>query len=900
MTGLRAFMARLVSLVRARRLDARLDEEIQAHLELAAADHIARGLTPEAARRAALRDFGGVVRTKEAWREARGVAAVDAAWQDLRYAVRTYRKTPGFTLVALLTLTLAIGANTAIFSLLNALIFRDLPVRDPDSLVQVATSTRTSSEAYLTFPMFQELARRQQAFAAVMGSWGNAVMSVDTGTTQTKALVWAATGNVYAELGLAPAAGRLLVAGDMAIDPPSAAPVVVLGYSFWQRHFHGDAAAIGQTLRIDGAPFTIVGVAPIGFCGFGFTAEYDVTVPLTATPLLSGRAVESLTTSASPSIRVMGRLKPGVTIEQARAQLTTAWPGIREAAVPPGYTGARRDDFLAARVSVSPGAKGNETRLRSQFTRPLVIVMSIAGLVLLIACVNLASLMLSRAAARSNEIGMRLALGASRWRLARQVLTEGVLLSVAGGACGVVFAYWACRAITAIIFEEYLLPVSFDGTPDARVVAITAGVAIAAGVVFSLAPVWRVTQQESAGALQHGTRTASGTGRAGKLLISAQIALSLVLVTNAGLLVRSLAEVRAIKSGVERTDGVLVAYPGSARPGEYEKVDNDSYYPEVIRRLSAVPGVRRASISLLKPAAGGGFDELVSPVGEPSILTRGVGSTRTPVAPEFFDAVGIPLVKGRDFGWSDRSRGRRVTIISQSLARRLFGDGEAIGQHVKVGLHPDRQDMEVVGVAADARLYDPKNPNLFAVYTAALQDPSVNFKCFVVRGTDVSYTALKSAVEALGHENVGNMVTLSYITDRALLQERMTAMLSGFFGALALLLAGIGLFGLMSYAVAQRRREIGIRMALGAEPRRVMTDVVRDGLAVTFTGVAAGFMAALVAVQLVKSLLFGITPHDPLTLLTAPVSLLLIAVVACLLPAARAAKVDPMIALRAE
>ena len=290
----------------------------------------------------------------------------------------------------------------------------------------------------------------------------------------------------------------------------------------------------------------------------------------------------------------------------------------------------------------------------------------------------------------------------------------------------------------------------------------------------------------------------------------------------------------------------------------------------------------------------------MSPAGEPSILTRGVGSTRTPVAPEFFDAVGIPLVKGRDFGWSDRSRGRRVTIISQSLARRLFGDGEAIGQHVKVGLHPDRQDMEVVGVAADARLYDPKNPNLFAVYTAALQDPSVNFKCFVVRGTDVSYAALKSAVEALGHENVGNMVTLRYITDRALLQERMTAMLSGFFGALALLLAGIGLFGLMSYAVAQRRREIGIRMALGAEPRRVMTDVVRDGLAVTFTGVAAGFAAALVAVQLVKSLLFGITPHDPVTLLLAPVSLLLIAVVACLLPAARAAKVDPMIALRTE
>jgi hypothetical protein len=310
--------------------------------------------------------------------------------------------------------------------------------------------------------------------------------------------------------------------------------------------------------------------------------------------------------------------------------------------------------------------------------------------------------------------------------------------------------------------------------------------------------------------------------------------------------------------------------------------------------------VRRACVSLLKPASGGAFDEIVAPIGETSLLTRGVDAKRSPVSPGFLDAVGIPLVKGRDFGWSDNSRGHGVTIISQSLARRLFGDGEAIGQHVKVGLDPARQDMEIVGIAADARLYDPKNPNLFDTYTAALQDPSVNFKCFVVRGTDVSFPALKSAVEALGHEDVRSMVTLRYITDRALLQERMTAMLSGFFGALALLLAGIGLFGLMSYAVAQGRREIGIRMALGAEPRRVMTDVVRDGLGVTLIGVAAGFVAALVAVQLVKSLLFGITPHDPVTLLTAPATLILIAVVACLLPAVRAAKVDPMIALRAE
>ncbi len=901
MTALRLLLSRIASLASGRRMDDRLDEEMASHVEMATEDLIARGLTPVEARREALKQFGGMTQTREAHREVRGFAVLDALVQDLSYTVRSYSKSPGFTVVALVTLSLAIGANTAIFSLLNALVLRDLPVRDPDSLVQMTTLNRASEEDYLTFPMFQALAREQRVFSSIVGAWGNSVENVEIDSELTKGLVWAASGNLYGELGIAPAAGRLLVPGDMTIDPPSATPVVVLGNTYWQRHFHGDPAAIGRHVQIAGVPYTIVGVAPKGFTGLGLTMEPDLTIPLAAVPLLFGRPVTSYATSGVPSLKIVGRLQPGVTLDQARAHLLTLWPAVLHAALPPDYTGARRDDFLATRLSVASGRKGFEIGLRKRFTRPLLIVTSISALILLIACVNLASLMLSRAAARAHEIGVRLALGASRSRIARQMLTEGVLLSLAGGACGVLLAFWICRVMTATIFEEYNVAILFSGTPDGRVVTVTAMVAIATGVVFSLAPAWRAAKESATEALQKHTRAVSGTGRAGRLLVATQIALSLVLVTNSSLLVRSLAELRAVETGTERSDDVFVAYPGEARPGAFAKIDNDAYYPQLIARLESIPGVRRASASLMKPANDGtGFIEVVSPVAEPLDLARGAESMRTPVSPGFFEAVGIPVVKGRDFAWSDSARARKVTVISQSLERRLFGDANAIGRHVRVGVQPDRQDVEVVGVVADARLYDVKNPNTFAAYMAALQDPQVNGKCLVVRATNLALPLVKREVEALGYEKVGNMVTLRYITDRAQLQERMTATLAGFFGGLALLLSAIGLYGLMAYTVAQRQREIGIRVALGADPWRVTTEVVRDGLAVTGIGIAAGGTAALGSVQLVRSLLFGITPHDPLTLVAAPASLVLVALVACALPAARAARTDPMLALRAE
>jgi hypothetical protein len=317
-----------------------------------------------------------------------------------------------------------------------------------------------------------------------------------------------------------------------------------------------------------------------------------------------------------------------------------------------------------------------------------------------------------------------------------------------------------------------------------------------------------------------------------------------------------------LKTGIERSDDVFVAYPGAAHPGAYDGIDNDTYYPQALRRIEALPGVRRASVSLLKPGTGGGFRDAVVRFGETQ-EAAGVAATRSPVAPGFFAAVGIPVVKGRDFEWRDNSRALPVTILSQSLARRLFGNTDPLGQRVRVGLDPSRDALEVIGVVADARLYDLKSPDVFAAYTPALQDQNASFKCFVIRGSNVSFAGLKEAVESLGFERVGNMVTLQYITDRSLLLERLTALMSSFFGSLVLLLAGVGVFGLMSYAVAQRRREIGIRMALGADRHRVVRQVVRDGLTVTLAGLAVGLVAALATVRVVETLLFGVTPQDP-------------------------------------
>jgi len=820
--------------------------------------------------------------------------------QDVRLAMRSFRKTPVFTLGAVLTLTLAIGANTAIFSILNALVLRDLPVHEPSSLISLARVTPATADGAFSFPMYRAIAERQRSLSALIGWTSNSVINIGIDDVRTRGNVSAVTGNYFTELGIRPVTGRLLTDADVNVDTQQSAPIAVIGHAFWQRHFNRDPAAVGRTVRVEGTAFTIVGVAAAGFRGMGLTLEIDVAVPLTFVPIVRDVSSRAFLNGTVNPISLTGRLRPRVTIDQARAELTTLWPAVLTAVIPPDYAGAQRQRFLETTLQVREGAKGVEPGLRRRFTQPLVVVMAIALFVVLIACVNIASLMMSRTSSRMHEIGVRLVLGAGRWRPIRQLIVEGLMLSLIGALFGVVVAMWGSESLVALILATYTVPPSFDVHPDLRVMTFTISLATLVGLLFSVAPAWRVGRASPTAALQRSTRTTARSGRTGRTLVAVQVGMSLVLLINAGLLVRSLQEIRAVDSGM-RTDGVFVVYP-HPKPGGYQGVDHDSYYPAVLQRLAGIPGVRDVSASLSKPAAGAGaVPEPVSRVADAPGSSGAVPAVRTPVSPGFFSTLGLPVVTGRDFNWRDHSRSRRVAVISQSLADRLYGGRAAVGQRIRIGVSPEDQDVEVVGIVANARLYDLKESNVASVYVPALQTPDSAWKCYVVSGQGVSMAAVRQAVESLRVELINSPVeSLNFIVDRALLQERVVAAFAVFFGALALLMAAIGLYGLMSYHVSERRREIGIRMALGADSGRVMVGVVGDAVHVTVAGLLVGGAVALAAAQLLRTLLFGVTTYDAVTMIAAPALLLITAIGACLEPAARATRVDPMLTLRAE
>lgn len=819
--------------------------------------------------------------------------------QDVRLASRSFRKTPVFTFGAILTLTLAVGVNTAIFSILNALILRDLPVREPSSLVSLARVTSATQDGAFSYPMFRAIAERQQSLSALMGWTSTSILNVEIDDVQSRGNVSAVTGNYFTELGVQPVIGRLFADADVSLTTMDSAAIAVIGEGFWRRHFNSDPAAIGRSLRVEGTPFTIIGVAPIGFKGMGLTLDIDVMVPLTFTPLLRDVPREAFLSGGINPISLTGRLRPEATLEQARAELTTSWSGILTDVIPAGYTGAQRENFLKTTIAVRDGAKGLEPGLRRRFTQPLVIVLAIALFVALIACVNIASLMMSRASSRMHEVGIRLALGAGRWRPMRQMLVEGVMLSLVGGVFGVIVSMWGSEALVSVFLADYTLPPTFDVHPDFRVMVFTLSLATLIGLLFSIVPAWRVGASGSA-AMQHSTRTSTASRRTGRLLVAVQVALSLVLLINAGLLVRSLQEIRAVDSGMQGDD-VFVVFPGP-RPGGYTGVDHDSYYPAVLQRLASIGGVQEVSSALFKPASGGGGSpEPVSRVGEGTGASAESSAVRASVSPGFFKTLGIPLVAGRDFDWRDHSRSRRVAVISQNLADRTFGQQPAIGQRLRIGTSPTDQDIEVIGVVGDAHLFNLKDSNKAMAYVPSLQASDPGYKCYVVRGQGVSMAAVREAVESLGVERItSNVETMDVIVGRALLQERVVAAFATFFGTLALLMSGIGLYGLTSYYVSERRREIGIRMALGADARRVVNGVLGDAFRVTVGGIAAGAAGALAVAQLLRTMLFGVTTYDAATLLVAPALLLAAALIACLAPAIRATRVDPMLTLRAE
>ncbi len=819
--------------------------------------------------------------------------------QDVRYGFRLLWRSPGLATVALLSLALAIGANTAIFSLLNAVLLRELPVRQPERLAALSVLRRDGISDSFSLPMWREIERNQRVFSGLFGWWGDSVENVEANGVLSRALIFGVTGSFYSELGVSPRVGRLIVPDDVKLEAGAPERVAVIGYGFWQRQLNGDPSVMGKTIRVQGVPFTVIGVAPKGFTGMTIALEPDVTIPLTALPMAEGQEIRG--NRRWFGLDIAGRLKDGVSLAQAQAQLESFWPSVRDATIPLDYTEMQRGEFLARRLEVKSAARGLDIYVRSRYTRALYALMSVTALILLIACVNLASLMLARAGSRRHEIGVRVALGAARGRLARQLLTENILLSLGGALFGLGLAYWGTRALRDFILQTFIVPPALNVTPDLRVLVFTSVTAILTGILFGLAPAWHAAHQDPAELLQQNLlKLSGGTTRFGKLLLSSQVALSLVLLMSAGLFVKSLENLRSINPGF-RSDGVLQVKLYGV-PGGYKNIDNDTYYPELIRRVSSVPGVRVAGLANFRPGLGSPWKQAISPVSPGTGTGSNLQAALALVSPGLFESLSMSLLQGRHFQWKDDDHAPRVAILSRKFAQQLFPSGDAIGRHIRVGSEPQRQDIEIVGIVSDARLFNIREPDSAVVYVPSLQEPKyIHWNSLEVSatGNPAALTkTIKAEIESLGHEYALWITPLAVARDSGLLQERITAMLSAFFAGLALILAAIGLYGLMSYTVTQRTREIGIRIALGAQKASVQRMVVRDTLGLVLAGIVIGVPLALAATRLIANFLFGLSTNDPAVLALAAILLLIIGMSAGFLPARRATHVDPMVALR--
>src|ERR1051326_7091646 len=583
-------------------------------------------------------------------------------WHDVRHGVRVLGKNNTFTLGAIVSLGLGIGANTAVFTLINALMLRHLPVRAPDRLVVLTTSSPAGERTRFSVPLFREIEKQQQVLSGLYGWWGDAVFNIDANGTLSRGDVWAVTGGFYSELGVSPRVGRLITSDDVQLDKSIPGEVAVIGYGLWQRAYGGDPSVVGKPIRIEGVPFQIIGVTPKGFTGTGIATEPDVTIPLTAQPAVSDSKMSKLSDPRWNGLEVGGRLRDGITLSQARAQLKTLWPGLKLAALAPDYTEKEGTAFAASKLEAKSAAHGIDSDLREQFSKPLYIMIAATGLILLIACVNLANLMLGRAGARRHEMAVRRALGAGAWRIMRQLLTESLLLSILGATAGLAFAYWSTGWLSHFITQLYVIPVALDVSPDARVLIFTLLATILTGVLFGLAPGWQSTRCDVAD-LQQGSRIPGRSPvRLGGILISAQVALSVILLIGAGLFLRTVNKLRSVDTGF-RSDGVL-AVKLSPVPAGYKNIDNNAYYPELIRRLSTLPGVRSASIANIQPRGGSEWTQSVS-----ALLSSGGTSNDTAqaglavVSPGFFETLGMPLLEGRDVEWKDTSQQPRVAVV---------------------------------------------------------------------------------------------------------------------------------------------------------------------------------------------------------------------------------------------
>jgi predicted permease len=805
----------------------------------------------------------------------------DSLGQDVRYGFRQLRRSPGFTAVALLTLTLGIGGTVALFSLLDAAMFKRLPLPNPEQLVSVIVTTPGGGwMSNVPSALFQELRREPRSFSGVLAFYqGRATIRWDADSE--RALVLHVSGEYYATLGVSPFLGRLLGPAD---DTTDGGGVAILGYDFWVRRFGSDPAVLGQTVVVGGVPRTIVGVTPRHFFGTDRSASPDVTVPLGDPRALA-------------NVWLMGRLREEASAEQGRIEAQLAWQRAQEI-LRPTYSRLRRsqrEELLARGVALIPGDRqGGRMGMRAHVER-LGVLSLLSAVVLLIACANLANLLLARGASRVTEIGTRLAIGAGRARVVRQLLVEGLLLSGLGAVLGLAFAHLAHRVLVVFLIGE-VVPAGVAFTLDLRLLLFTAALACATGLLFGLLPALRASRVELVHALRRDARVASL--RAGRALVVGQVALCVVLLAAGALLARTLANLRAIDGGFSVENLLLVNLGASDRERSGPAVA--AFYEELMARVTAIPGVMSASLGANALFGSGGWTKSVWVQGRPSEEVQAAAFNA--VAPGFFATSGMPLVAGRDFSTADRMDTARVAVVNEAFARRYCPSGVPIGCRFR-DARPDASGrFEVVGVVKDARHDSLREPPEPTIYEALLQEDRPSSVTLHVRAHGnpaVLAPRVRDEVRQVDSSvPVYGIRTIAQQMEASLLQDRMMATLSGWFALLALFLTCVGLFGTVAYGIERRLREIGIRLALGATRAHVFRAVLGGTLALVGLGATIGVAAALASTRVLENMLFGLSATDPLMLASSVAALLAVGAIACYVPARRALALDPMVVLR--
>ena len=876
-------------------LEQEMSRELQFHLDARADDLMAwEGLPREEATRRARVEFGSLEKAREEGRASIGLRLLDEFRADVRYALRTLKKAPAFSTTAVLTLALGVGANTAIFSVLNAILLRPLPVHEPGELITLA-AVGPSSDTTFSYAAYRRFATDGRAVVdplATSGLFRNPVSFDGASAPEPVDLKWV-SGNYFAVLGITAAAGRTLLPADDQLPP--VAPVAVVSDAFWTRRFGRDPSVVGRRFMFQSIGYTVVGVAPHSFFGDTVGEAPDLWLPMTTRQT----APNAWTGHSTTWLQILARRRPGVTLDQARAGLEPIYNAIRDETAVGIRNAEFRNAMLANRLSVETAA-GGVPMLRERLSAPLTILLGAVGLVLLVACANVANLMLARSAVRQRETAVRLAIGAGPVRVIRQLFAEALVISGLGGGTALFIAAWTGPLIMAIVTRGAPSPVTIDVAPDVRVFSLAVFLSSTSAVLFGLGPAIRATRVDLLSALKTGSPGArTGRFRLGRALVAGQIALSLVLLIGAGLFVRTLIKLEAIDTGFH-PDAVLLFQLAPTQPAALP--ERREIYRQLVSRAESLPGVAAASASAVSLFMGESWGNVISVDGfqpPPGVTPRTFVNA---VTPRHFDVMQIGLIRGRSFGTQDHETAPRVGVVNETFARQFFGDADPIGRHVGFSAQPAAM-MEIVGVARNAKYLDLREaprPMLYVPFTQHAQ-PLPALEVRIERGyTGVASTLQRELAAVDGRMAIVRQLTLRGQVDWSLAAEQMVARLSAVFGLLALLLAAVGLYGVMAYVTAQRTGEIGIRMALGADSDDLRRLVLGDTIRLAAVGVAIGLPAALGAARLLSGQLYGIEPNDPPSLAIAIVTLAVTALVAGYLPARRAARVDPMVALRCE